>query len=310
MDNYIKNLAYAISNGSMENTYKMAWIRSLVDFSIFNPNKKQVLFNDLSKYIFGYYWNQTIFFKLEQGPNLNKRPKIHQMVINAIDRFQKTNGYKPIYFEKAEKRIEFNLEEISGVLSENVCWRFPKVDEREFDFYKLDLENHKLELHRPDLLNEYSEILYELINYRWTQKLEELNTSPRIAQKVRGTGRGKIKRKPLRKYKEYLDLTNPKRISFISGNPIREPDLSIDHVIPWSYLYSDDLWNLVYVDKGENSSKSNRIPNEKMIRKLEDRNKKLLREMTIKGVTGKVANEFRLAIDNNYVEKFWVSFKG
>ena len=35
MDKYIKELTYVISNGSMENTYKMGWVRSLVDFSIF-----------------------------------------------------------------------------------------------------------------------------------------------------------------------------------------------------------------------------------------------------------------------------------
>ena len=50
-------------------------------------------------------------------------------------------------------------------------------------------------------------------------------------------------------------------------------ELSIDHVIPWSYLFSDDIWNLVYMKKSENSSKSNKIPSEKTILNLEKRNK-------------------------------------
>ena len=55
---------------------------------------------------------------------------------------------------------------------------------------------------------------------------------------------------------------------FITGDKIAD-DESIDHVIPWSYLYSDDLWSLVLVKKGANSSKSNNIPEEDLIKKLE-----------------------------------------
>ena len=65
--------------------------------------------------------------------------------------------------------------------------------------------------------------------------------------------------KSLKKFKQFLDQENPDRVCFITGKAIPENDLSIDHIIPWSYMYSDDLWNLVYVNKSINSSMSNRI---------------------------------------------------
>lgn len=37
-------------------------------------------------------------------------------------------------------------------------------------------------------------------------------------------------------------------------------DISIDHFIPWSYVASDELWNLVPTVKSVNSSKSNNLP--------------------------------------------------
>ena len=45
-----------------------------------------------------------------------------------------------------------------------------------------------------------------------------------------------------------------------SGERIPSNRLSIDHFVPWSYVANDELWNLVPMDKGNNSSKGNRLP--------------------------------------------------
>ena len=36
---------------------------------------------------------------------------------------------------------------------------------------------------------------------------------------------------------------------FFDEDEIPSGELSVDHVIPWSYMFEDDLWNLVYVKK-------------------------------------------------------------
>ena len=51
-------------------------------------------------------------------------------------------------------------------------------------------------------------------------------------------------------------------------------DISVDHVIPWSFMYSDDIWNLVLTTKSNNSKKSNIVPSEDVIERLKERNKK------------------------------------
>ena len=40
---------------------------------------------------------------------------------------------------------------------------------------------------------------------------------------------------------------------------LQENDISVYHVIPLSFMYSDDIWNLVLTSKSNNSSKSNII---------------------------------------------------
>lgn len=80
--------------------------------------------------------------------------------------------------------------------------------------------------------------------------------------------------------------------------------------------YSDDLWNLVYVHKGCNSSKSNITPNNESIQRLKIRNLKLQKELHIVwkenfGTKNKsVLEELDFAIKNNYVDKFYLGCRG
>ena len=42
MDQYIKDLTYVIQNGEMENTYKMVWVRSIVETCVLDPNVQKI----------------------------------------------------------------------------------------------------------------------------------------------------------------------------------------------------------------------------------------------------------------------------
>ena len=308
MDNYIKSLTDLILRGSMENTYKMAWGRALVEICQKDPGPA-IHFDQLSELIFKYYWNQTFFFDLRQGPNLKKPPKICQIVKESIDQYKKYHGNQPQSFIRISNKVQVPLNEITTVLKQDVSYRFLKLD-KVLNIYEYDLSAALLKIAQPDLIASYAEILYPLINYRWTQKLEDLDGSPRIAQKIRGVDKENTPRRgSLKKFHSYLDIENPKRVCFISGEPLEDKNLSVDHVIPWSYLYSDDLWNLVYVKKGLNSAKSNRLPDEHMINRLEERNIKLNQLSSNGTKKGKPLGELQIAIDKNYVKRFWNDFR-
>ena len=71
-----------------------------------------------------------------------------------------------------------------------MCKRFLKLDKKISNLYKYDLRKREIKISNPKLLKEYSEVLYQIINYRWTQKLEETDGSPRISKKIRGVEKG------------------------------------------------------------------------------------------------------------------------
>ena len=310
MEKYIEDWFYVIKNCSVENTYKMGWSKSIVECCLENPNLNLISFDRISEKMFKYYWNQTIFFDLQQSPNPNKPPKFITYVKDQIEYYKKQFGNKPELYDRISHQLNIDIKHLSSILKQDVSHRFLKVSGDEFDLYELNQKDRTVRVYHPDKLKEYSDILFYSINYRWSQILENFNSSPRISQKVRVVDFSEskdLKRKPLSKFKRYLDLISTK--CSICGKELNG-DISIDHVIPWSYMYSDDLWNLVYVHQGCNSSKSNILPTETTIENLKRRNLLLLKVLNENGIEDKHFSELELSVEKDFPMKFWIGFKG
>jgi dsRNA-specific ribonuclease len=311
-----------IRNCNIDNTYKMAWAKAITEISL------EIDYNDESEYIeiylkqiaekmLKYYFDQTIFFDLIQGSNPNKPPKIISLVKELINTYQEKVGSKqPVKFYKAEvdKIIKYNydktINKIVAVLKQDVSYRFLNLGgEKIENIYKYNKGDDKLVILKSNLqeLNRNYLIVFDIINFRWTQILEEFNLSPKISKKVKVIDIEEVKRKPLNKFIKYIEYENKSRECFICGEEIIGEKPSIDHVIPWSYLYDDNLWNLVFTHKSCNSSKNNIIPSEETIKRLEDRNIRLMNILRTKGLDNKITFELENAIKGNLVRKFWIS---
>ena len=193
-------------------------------------------------------------------------------------------------------------------LKNDVSWRFKLANKKEYDLYYLDKNCMFISFTKQQALSlkEYSFVLSQLINFKWAQLLEKFNHSPRIASKVKDISDNTIKRSSLTKYKNILlKSNNYQAIDFYTGKVLQENDISVDHVIPWSFMYSDDIWNLVLTSKSNNSSKSNIIPSQDVIESLKERNARLVKLIN----DSKYKDELLLAIENDYVDKFYLAMK-
>lgn len=307
MNEILRDWFTVIKNGSVDNTYKMGWSKSIVECCVEDSLNPVISFDRISRKMFKYYWNQTIFFDLQQSPNPKKPPVYITYVKEKIKEYQETHDFQPVKFERVEDKIELNIKFLNNQLKKDVSHRFMKVGMETLPLYELNLKNELIRLPHPEILKDYSDILFEVINYRWSQILENFNSSPRVSQKIKITDRGKIRRNSLSKFHKYLNLSD--KLCFECNKELNG-EISIDHVIPWSFMYSDDLWNLVYTHKGCNSSKSNRIVKEPVIRKLEERNRELVKTLESFGIKDKHYKELKLSIEKDYVFKFWIGFKG
>ncbi|WP_212751472.1 HNH endonuclease signature motif containing protein [Pseudoalteromonas sp. S2721] len=311
MTNFLNQFLLVIQNSSVDNTYKMAWARAIVELSI-NRTEPRIYLEEIAKVMLRNYWNQTIFFDLVQGSNPSKPPEFIKKVKYLINSFYVIQGTQiPKRFELVEHLLDINYKKLVSILKRDVSWRFLNLGNEKAELYFYEQGADFILLENIQVLAQNSSLLFDSINFRWTQILEQFNTSPRVAKKVKSMDLGEsIRRKSLRPFWPYLDVTNSKRICFICRNPIHEDQLSIDHVIPWSFMYSDDLWNLVYAHKGCNSQKLNVIPSQLDIERLNSRNEKLLKQLKQTELANKKhTHELELAINQNYVEKFWISAK-
>ena len=318
MTDYIKHWIDVIENMNNENTYKLAWGRAILELVVEKNTSGEMLiqFEQIAHKMLKYYWNQIFFFNLKQSPQ--RKPVIVQETEKCIELVNSQRGNNaPIWFDKAEHILQKEdvfyqkeIRKIATTLGYDVSWRFLKANNQEYNLYLLDKKAKTVYLSQHDVsdLKEYAFVLSQLLNYRWAQLLEKFNNSPRIALKVKGISDEKIRRHSLKKYKDILisQMENGQVKDFYTGHILNIDDISVDHVIPWSYMYSDDLWNLVLTSKSMNSSKSNSIPSETVVRRLENRNLKLIE--TFDKRSQHYLN-LKIAIEQNYVQKFYLAYK-
>ena len=320
MSNFLYDFVDIIKNCSYDNTYKMAWAKSLIELSIMKDYDEQddevvITLEEIAECFIKYYYNHTVFFNLIQGSNYDKPPIFISLAKSLITHYNDlVNKNQPVRFERAIKRLQSDsiyqkvLKQSVRILKLDVSYRFLNLRGTSLNhIYSYNKGDDALTIKTKNLivLKNHAYMLLDVINYRWSLILETFNSSPRIAKKVKIIDETSIQRKSLNKYYKYIALDNPKKLCFVCDKPI-EDGLEIDHVIPWSYMYSDDLWNLVFVHKQCNLTKTDNIPSEIVINKLENRNKNLIIQLEYNHIKNKDYNEMVFAKEENLVKKFWI----
>jgi hypothetical protein len=153
-------------------------------------------------------------------------------------------------------------------------------------------------------------LLENVINYKWASLLEEYNKAPNIIKKVIGSKDHKIKRQNLLKYRnvllEYYHLEGAK--DFYTGELIKISDISLEHVIPFNFIYGCDIWNLIIVSKETAKSRRGLIPTKEDIDKLNERNNILFD--AIKETKLRVRFDLENAINKHLVNRYYIDLIG
>lgn len=322
--NFIEKWLHIIRTCSFDNTYKMAWAKSITEIAIeyekLRDSKIEIHLRDIAKNVLRYYFEQTIFFDLQQSANPNKPPMMVTIAKNLIASYKASTGsVKPVKWFKSNieslcpEDYEKAIAATVRALKTDVSYRFLRLEGKEVEGvyeYEQKADSLFIQVENLQALKQNKLIVLDAINYRWTQMLENFNHSPRLSKKVRIIDEDQVQRKSLSKFASYLQVENPENECFLCGTKIVGEKPAIDHVIPWSYLYSDDLWNLVFAHQSCNSSKSNSIPSEEMIVRLEHRNNEMLKRFKQIEKKDKHISELEIANDKNLVRKFWIACQG
>jgi hypothetical protein len=111
--------------------------------------------------------------------------------------------------------------------------------------------------------------LETIANHWWAKYLERVNLlAPLIIEKVERDG---VQRGSLAKYLRILmEFDEPR--CFYCERPLQDLGTPhVDHVIPWSFLLTDPLWDLVLACSSCNLAKSDTLPDRAFLGKLAGR---------------------------------------
>ncbi|MCL5935290.1 MAG: HNH endonuclease [Firmicutes bacterium] len=319
---FVNRLLEAIKNCATRHTYDMAWVRALVEVVgeekiSLNAGETEVDLRPAAAKIVKYYWDQTVFFGLLQGSNPCKQPDLICRVGELFkDYSKKRRPAETVLFEKAnfsprlKEKLTGHIDAACEILKNDVVSRF-LARGRMGDFIKYSRGDNSLILphNTVSAIEENSSLIVEAVYNRWAQILEKYNTSPRLHKKIRIIDAAELRERPLSFYTKYLDIENPGRLCFLCGQPVKDQDLSINHVIPWSYLCSDDIWNLVYMHKSCSSAGPGPVPPEIFIARLEKRNRALLDKLISYVETDMIAGMLQDAVNRSLVRKNWICCK-
>lgn len=323
MNDYIGKWIRVIEDMRNSNTYKLAWSKGILecieeDIIYEKDERIYIKHKDIVIKMLKYYWNQTFFFNLKQGPNEKAKPEMYQVTNQLIEAYKDTYSTSiPKWFNIASPKLQKlaiydrSINRLITIANYDVSYRFLNWKGNPVNLYDLDKKGKTVsfDLYQIEELRDNSKMLKLLLTYKWAQLLEQYNTSPRIVSKVESSSKATIRRGNLSKFKKLLMKQYPdgKILDFYTGEILEENDITVDHVIPWSFLHSDDLWNLVLTSRSNNSSKSNRVIGEEFIRKLKTRN-----TIIYETVINNESNDSLLlkdSIDNEYVDRFYNDFK-
>jgi hypothetical protein len=266
-----------ITKGRKDNTYKFALARFLVEYSygqdienkIRNNEMIVIKYSIIAKSFLKYYWHQICKYKIRQNYNLDKLPLIVQIIQCIFGR-----DYIPDSFESMHRgKIEKAEKEISRKCFREVVPRFQNIltgirSSSQHVFYEYNENEGQINL-KPRAAKYFKEnypLLLKTITLEWAKFLEKINNGlPMLISKVEGDV---PERRSLEKARKVLSIYFDRCFYCNKLLPEDKRLVHVDHFIPWSYIYEDEIWNLVLSCKNCNLKKHSSLPQASYVERL------------------------------------------
>ena len=280
--NFLYYFNSILTKGKKDNTYKFALARFLTEYSsglddkyienkIKNNSSERIEFSTIAKSFLKYYWHQICKYKIRQNYHVDKHPLMVQIIHEIFG-----NDYIPERFTKMSPEKISNAEKmITRWCFLEVIPRFQNIPEGKNIssnkiFYEYDKESISLKPEAILFFKKNHSLLLKAILLEWAKFLEKINIGlPRLISKIESE---EFERNNLAKY--YILLKKYSHKCFYCNNslPNERKTVHVDHFIPWSYIFEDELWNLVLACGRCNIKKHSSLPQEDYIEKLVKRN--------------------------------------
>ncbi len=249
----------------MSSSYKPALLKALIRIAS-TPADIDIAFDRLGAEFLRLYWTQTVVFRLRQAPSLAKEPEVVQE-IRRVATANRVRDLRELPISE-RKKLESRL---ARVLPINVVDAFHASAPASMPplFERATKNSIRLTADTQAFLRENAGALQAIANLWWARYLEKVNQlAPLIVQKVERDG---ARRTSVAKYSELLRALDGPRCFYCERNVSGGLKGHVDHVIPWSFMLADPLWDLVLACENCNLAKSDVLPHRDYLTKLTTR---------------------------------------
>ena len=251
----------------MSSTYKPALLKAITRIAGRGPSKTIAL-REIGAEFARLFWNQTIVFHLRQAATVNKEPE----VLGQIRKASAASGERQYSRLPRTEAIAIEIA-MARILTTDVLRRFHNnapANMVPLFSWEPGAERISMTEQAREFIVENGVVLDLIANHWWAAYLEKVNAlAPAIINKVEADG---IRRRSLAPYLAILETLDEDRCFYCCRDFSETIRPSVDHVLPWSFLLADPLWDLVLACLACNLAKSDRLPERKFIDRLVERN--------------------------------------
>jgi len=246
----------------MSTSYKPALLKALIRIVRERPAPEIPLLRIGAEFV-KLYWVQTVMFHLRQAATLRSEPEVVRSIRNVADVHRvRLLANLP---DEARLRLERDM---ARILRINVLEAFhrSKPDGMAPLFSRLVGSDFVvLPVGAVQFIAAHSSALESIANLWWARYLEKVNLlAPLVIEKVERNG---AQRGSLSRYLRILrEIDEPR--CFYCGRDLGSVTVEVDHVIPWSFLLADPLWDLVLACAPCNGAKSDTLPAPEFVERL------------------------------------------
>lgn len=294
-ENQLDMQCFARMLESPTQSYKFYWLEAILTLL---PEKDEMTFEEIIYEMFWEAWYTVSQYHLHLGPAIGE--KSENLIEHAVHIIENDPDVKlPMLREQFMVLLEKNWDtiksDVNGLIK-NVPYRLLSSFMKEVGGNDRIWDQKKRLISYLELLNQKVHLPYVIIDGRGAQKrihidplwrhmlldnytlvkswiqmkkvrfLQDRNPGvPGIIYKLESEeAKGRKLDKVRDLWLTYEVVSGTKMHDLYSGERIPNDKFSIDHFIPWSFVTCDELWNLVPMDKSNNSSKGNRLPEWKL----------------------------------------------
>jgi hypothetical protein len=260
---HLRDVIVLSRHSLMSSTSKPALLKAIVRI-VSATSDRRIALTQIGEQFVALYWNQTVVFHLRQAAVISKEPA----VLRRIRATSESVGTRDLGEVPGSSRDRL-VRSMIPILKTDVLRRFhngkpahmPPLFTWEDGAEFIDLSDESFALIKAD-----ATALEMIANYWWAKYLEKVNTlAPYIIEKVQRNG---ARRHSLDKYLHVLKTVDA-ACCFYCSRPFAEMErCHIDHVLPWSFLLEDPLWDLVMACSRCNLAKSDWLPARDFVGKL------------------------------------------